>query len=256
MTQADEMVSFWEHVDELRKTVIRILLIITIGMLCSFVFYQQVFELLTYPFKEIQRTAEVDFDQPQQKENLIILSPSEGLMTALKTSFWVGLVATSPLWLFFLLQFIAPALRSNERKMIFPFIFFSLLFLSFGVLFSYFLTIPIANKYLNAFNEGLGVNLWTLSNYLDYTVTLMLANALAFELFVVLLFLVHYKWISADGMIAKRKVVLVSIFILSAILTPPDILTQFMLAFPLIGLYELTILYAKATTDERKVNRR
>jgi sec-independent protein translocase protein TatC len=294
----DVPISFWDHIEELRKTLIRVLLIAGIGMFCSFIFYKPLFSLLTSPIdhaiientkfkiEKQQRTRItninsrllsyripensgalsfssgqikeldhhnylippgefLDFDQPELGRNLLILSPPEGLMIAFKTSFWVGLVGTSPLWMFFILRYIAPALHSHERRMILPFLFFSLLFLTLGFLFAFFITIPTANTYLTAFNQGLGLNLWTLSHYLDYTLILLLANALAFELFAILLILVHYGWISAKGMAANRKFVFIGFLILSALLTPPDVLTQLMLALPLTGFYEATILYAR-----------
>ncbi|MFQ5753291.1 MAG: twin-arginine translocase subunit TatC [bacterium] len=228
----EEPISFWNHIEELRKALIRVLLIVAFGMFCSFLFYKPIFSLLTYPFHH-------------SGENLVILSPSEGLVIVLKFSFWVGLVGTSPVWMFFIFSYIAPALYSHERKLIFPFFFFSLFFLTLGFLFAFFITIPTANEYLKAFNQGLGINLWTLSHYLDYTLILLLANALAFEIFAILLLLVHYGWLSAKKMTVNRKFVLVGFLVLSALLTPPDVLTQIMLTLPLMVFYEATILYAR-----------
>lgn len=156
----------------------------------------------------------------------------------------MGIVISSPIWMYWLLQFIAPALRSYERNLVAPFFLLSLTFLTLGLLFAFFVAIPFANQYLTAFNAGLGDNLWTLPHYIDYTVLLLLAHALAFELCVLVLFLVHYGIFSSRAMIAKRKGVIISIFILSAVLTPPDVFTQLMLAIPLIVFYEVAILYA------------
>ena len=128
--------------------------------------------------------------------------------------------------------------------LLFPFLSLSLLFLFAGFLFAFFLTIPIANHYLMSFNEEIGVNLWAFANYLDYTIILLLAHGLAFEICVVLLFLVHFGFLTAEKMRAKRSFFAVGAFILSAVLTPPDVLTQLMLAFPLIFLYEVAIFYA------------
>lgn len=179
------------------------------------------------------------------KNQLLILGPLDGMLISLKASLWVGLIATSPAWIFFLLKFIYPALRKREKRLLIPFLTLSFVFISLGILFSHFITIPLANSYLQTFNLGIGLNLWTLSNYIDYTFFLMLANAIAFELGIVLLLLVHCGVLKADWMRSKRRHMIVLAFILGALLTPPDILTQFMLAIPLIGLYECAILYAR-----------
>jgi len=178
-------------------------------------------------------------------EHLVILGPLEGMMISFKVSFWVGIVLTSPIWIYFILNFIAPGLRKKERKLVLPFLLLSICFLSAGFALAYFLTIPLANQYLLSFNNAIGTNLWSLSNYLDYTLILILANGLAFELALILLLLVHFEFISAQTMADKRRHMIVIAFIVGAILTPPDVLTQFLLAIPLILLYELTILYAK-----------
>lgn len=230
---------FWEHVEDLRKTLIRILITVFIGTVFSFIFYQQIFSFLTYPLK-YAAISNVGFS-----DQLVILGPAEGIMAVFKICFWTGIVGSSPVWIYFLLLFFAPALRSNERKLIFPFLFFSLLFFAMGFFFAFYVTIPAANKYLNAFNQGIGVNLWTLNNYLDFTLILLLANSLAFEASIILLFLIHLGVLSAKSLKAKRKHAIVLIFILSAIITPPDIVSQIMLSAPLIILYELAIGYAK-----------
>ena len=116
---------------------------------------------------------------------LVVLGPLEGMLTALKTSAWVGVVATSPFWLFALMQFVAPALQRKEKRLLLPFLLSSLLLISVGFAFALLVTIPFANRYLLAFNQTMGINLWTLTHYLDYTLFLLLANGLAFELFAV-----------------------------------------------------------------------
>lgn len=188
--------------------------------------------------------------------SLVMLGPLDGLMASLQMSFWIGLVGTSPVWVYFVLGFIAPALRPEENRLILPFLLLSFLFLAIGLLFAFFLTIPLANLYLQGFNSSIGTNLWTLSSYLDYTIALMLANAFAFELSLILFFLVYLGVLSAQAMQEKRRHAVVIAFIMGAVLTPPDILTQFMLALPLIGLYEITILYAKIREKKKEKKRK
>lgn len=194
---------------------------------------------------EISPNGYIDLRMLSAPNELVFLGPLDGITTCIKICFWVGLLGTSPLWILVLIQFIVPALYSHERKMIFPFLGLSLFFLMTGLLFAYYVTIPAANYYLLDFNQGLGTNLWSVSNYLDFSISLFLANAFAFESCVVLLLFVHYGVVSAETLINKRRHFIVIAFIVGALLTPPDVLTQVMLAVPLIGLYEGAILYAR-----------
>lgn len=287
--------TFGEHLEELRKALIRAFVVIGIGFLVSLLSYTQIFDLLTLPLKAKQEKSSterqilkrerivnqqnrpiyytvsedefavvgysegtrsisnyefllpakgyIDIDIPEQ-QNLLILSPTEGIGTVIKTCFWMGLIATSPLWLYFIMQFITPALTQSERGLAFYFILSSILFLSIGVLFGFFVTIPIANGYLYAFNDSIGLNFWTLSHYLDYTIFLTLANGLAFESCVILFFLIRYDVLKLETMIKYQKHAIVLSLIIGALLTPPDIFTQLLLALPLIALYELLLVYA------------
>lgn len=201
----------------------------------------------------IPSEASIEIEKTIPLNRLVMLGPLEGMMTSFKISFWVGFVGTSPIWIYLLLQFVLPALHAHERGIIAPFLALSVIFLTCGFLFAFFITIPLANQYLLSFNQELGQNLWSLANYLDYTLFLLLANAFAFEICLILLVLVHFGILSVTTMTAKRRHMIVLAFILGAILTPPDVLTQFMLALPLICLYEIAILYARIR-EKRKTH--
>jgi sec-independent protein translocase protein TatC len=229
MTTPAEKATFWEHLEELRKTLIRSLFFIVIGIILCFCFHKQLFEILVSPLDE----------------ELVILGPAEGFATMLKLSFWGGVVLTAPFWLYSVIQFVKPALQHREKEGLIPFIFLSALFATTGTLFAWSITIPIANEALQTFNAQLGQNMWSLHYYFDYTLTLLLAHAFAFELAAVILFLLHHGFISSKALINSRAYALLTIFILAAILTPPDIITQLMLALPMAALYELMIFYGK-----------
>jgi len=288
--------SFWEHVEELRRVLIHILLVILVGFAAAFLFYNQIFSLLNQPLSKLQtkqtllkvplrqerilnpgtnnliytvshnasviyypettqKVSErtflipphsfLDLNSPVKNHELMILGPLEGFMITLKIAFWMGLVGTAPIWMLLLCRYISPALKTGERRLVIPFFALSLCFLFLGISFAFFITIPLANSYLHAFNSEIGTNLWSLASYMDYTVILLLSNGLAFQLSVVALFLVQLRVLKARSMAAKRRQMILAAFILGALLTPPDILTQFLLAVPLIALYELVILYAR-----------
>lgn len=298
MDETNISATFWEHAEELRRTLIHIFWVIFISVVCALFFYQTIFQCLKEPLQGLQKNKEqgllsyeikrerwvnatsiekkmaipkeasvIQTSQDVKKittnsylippkgylvidkqvnfqENLAILSPIEGMTTTIKTCFWVGLAGSSPLWIFLILRFIAPAFEARQTRMIFPFLLLSIILVSLGILFAFYITIPLANRYLELFNQGIGVNFWSLSSYLDYTIGLLITNAVAFELFVIVLFLVHFGILTVEGMRKKRRHAIVAAFILGAILTPPDIITQILFAIPLIFIYEGAILYA------------
>lgn len=182
----------------------------------------------------------------QEKAQLVLLSPLEGLSLAIKLSFWLGLALTSPFWIYVLAKFILPGLRWKEKQAVIPFIIASFLFGGAGLIFAHFATIPAANHYLETFNSHMGTNLWSLAHYVDYTLVIYFGHIVAAELCVLLLFGVHFGFITADWLSDKRRYMIVAAFVLAAILTPPDVLTQFLLAIPLMGVYEIAVLYAKS----------
>lgn len=295
MDRNDQIAPFWEHVAELRQTLIQCLLIVAAAIALCCWFYRDVVAIVTWPLhsrqaenpilhQEFKRerisnlsTVPFTYHIPSQTshvthispgtielspgrysippqgyldidvinpKNLVLLSPIDGFAATLKICFWAGMVLSSPGWIYLLLKFAAPAFEQQEWRMVIPFVCFSLLFLALGIAFAYYITIPIALQYFEGFNANIGTNLWTLSHYLDFTLFLILSNGLAFELSLILFFLVHFSIINAQQLTSKRRYMIVLAFILGAVLTPPDVTTQLMLALPLIGLYELAILYA------------
>lgn len=298
--------SFWGHVEDLRRTFVRMLLIIVSAVVICFVCYEPIIAVLKKPLtqqasktsqeerleyvqihnsssapqlytlpaksllsQDLSRYIETHDDASYLiapggslvfakttlwQQELVVLGPLEGILIALKTSLWVGAFLSSPLWLLVLAQFLLPGLHTHERNLILPFILTSLVFVFTGCLFAYLLTIPIANHYLVNFNDGIGINLWSLGNYLEYTLFLLIANGIAFELGAIGIFAVHLKFLTADTLRRNRRFAILGAFIIATFLTPPDVLTQFMLAIPLIGLYEILILYAVFLTRFRHVD--
>lgn len=178
------------------------------------------------------------------EKDLKFFGPLEGMIATLKVSLWIAIAFTSPIWLYLILTFIAPTLKKESVRELRAFWAYSVVLFFLGVFFAWKVSIPWANQILKSFNQGLGENLWGFSHYLDYTLVLLFATGTAFEGASLLLFLVHIGKLSAEQLKIKRRHAIVAIFIISAILTPPDVLTQFMLAIPLMLLYECVILYA------------
>lgn len=185
------------------------------------------------------------YSKPSHFLPLVILGPVEGLLIAMKVSFWLGIVVSSPLWLFTAARFVFPGLYPQERRLILAFLILSAFFILCGCLFAFYITVPLTNSYLLQFNETLGTNLWSLERYLDYTLFFVLANGFAFELGAVGIFAILCGFVTYNMLVEKRRHAIIASFIAAALLTPPDVFTQVLLAVPMIGLYEALIWYAR-----------
>jgi sec-independent protein translocase protein TatC len=270
---------FWFHVEQLRRTIISILLVIAIGFVGCIAAYRPLYTLLTYPIAQMEgsRTIAVETlttkrmvnrtDKPQrlnlagntiqlqpgeettvtlsEKPSLAVLSPVDGMITTLRVCFWSSLTLTAPFWMLLLLRFVAPALSERDRTLIPQFLFAALFALALGLFVGFTILLPLANRYLYAFNSAIGSNIWTVSHYLSYTVLLLTGSVLASETAAVLLLLVYLDKIGAKTLVRYRQTVIVLFFFGSAVVTPPDIVSQVILALPLTLLYEFAILYAK-----------
>ncbi|MBA3721462.1 MAG: twin-arginine translocase subunit TatC [Parachlamydiaceae bacterium] len=300
MFNEESFQGLWGHVEELRKTLLRMLIIILAGFLIVLLFYQSIFSLLspqnsnesnlsnqqsnltkqllqrervvnssnksiffTLPDGahiietetnvphgghhnfEIKPRNYIVYEIPVNTTKLLILSPLEGFVLTLKICFWIGFAITSPIWGFLILKFVMPGLRKREKCVIVPFSIASFFAVLIGFSLAYFFTLPFANQYLAAFNSDIGMNAWSLANYYDYTLILFMGHIIAFEICVVLMFLVHFRFLSAEWLKEKRRYMIVFAFVLGALLTPPDVLTQLILALPLVVIYEFAIFYAK-----------
>lgn len=187
----------------------------------------------------------IEYDRLIPETQLVILGPLEGVLTTVKLCFWVALACSSPFWMACLMQFIYPGIKRIEKIWLSRFLGFSLVFIVLAVLLACAVTIPLANRYFSLFNSTIAENLWSLEHYVDYTIVFIAGHVIAFELCLILLLMVHLRIISSDWLVSQRRLMVVVAFVLGAILTPPDIFTQIALALPLIGIYEIAILYAK-----------
>lgn len=186
---------------------------------------------------------------------LLIMGPVEGLTLVFKACFWLSLALTAPVWGWVWLQFILPGIKAQERAILIPFLLCSVACVAGGCVFAHAVTLPVANAYLTLFNSSIGQNAWTLNHYVNYVLFLCLGHAIAAELALLLLVLVHFRLLSPEWLISKRRYMIVGAFILGALLTPPDVLTQLMLAIPLMGIYEIAICYAKWRNRSKMVEK-
>lgn len=220
---------FWEHVSELRVVLLRSLFAILLGLTFALYFSDWLLAFIktTLPLQ------------------VSLFSPQEGFLALFKVAFWTGCLATSPYWIFGILRFIQPALRGKIRHLLPGFTFFSLLFIASGIALCLFITLPLANQFFYDFNQSIGTNLWGFGAYVDFLLLLTFAHAAAFEMGALLFLLVHTGVLHWKTLAEKRRHAILFTLIIGALLTPPDVLTQLMIALPLMGFFELAIFYGK-----------
>jgi len=149
-------------------------------------------------------------------------------------------------------MFVAPGLYAKERRLLFPIIFISSVFFLAGALFGYFIVFPLGFKFFLGFATETIRPLPSMREYLGFSSKLLLAFGLAFELPIVLTFLARLGIVSVPFLKKNRKYALLLFFVGAALLTPPDVVTQVMMAIPLMGLYELSIVGARIFGKESR----
>ncbi len=231
----NEKLPFTSHLEELRKRLIRCFIAVMIGFVVSYLFKERLFEILTRPLIQVMG----------QSGTLIFTGIPEAFFTFLKISFLSGILLAIPVIMFEFWMFVAPGLYKNERKLFFPIVIISSFFFVGGALFGYFIVFPFGFKFLLGFATETIRPLPSMKEYLGFSAKLLLAFGLVFELPLVITFLARIGLVSVDFLKKNRKYAVLLFFVVSAILTPPDVVTQVMMSIPLMLLYEISIIGAR-----------
>ena len=203
---------------------------------------------------EIIKKRDVDSARPNQHnfEGKITTHQVGGaFFVALKVSFFAGLLGAMPFILYQLWLFVAPGLYSNEKKMIIPFVVGGSVMFFIGVLFAYYVVTPFGFQFLITFGSFLYTPFINIEDYVGFFTKIMLGFGIAFELPVFAYFLALLGLVTDRTLIDFFKYAIVIIFVLAAILTPPDILTQLLMASPLVILYGISILIVRMVNPEK-----
>ncbi len=239
----DNKMEFSDHLAELRQRLIKISIAVFIGFGGCYYFAKELFYYFTLPLLKVL----------PEGNTLIFTSLPEGFFTYLKISFFAGFILVSPYIFYQLWKFISPGLYPKERKYVLPFVAASTIFFVMGVSFAYFIVFPFGFEFFLSFQNDYIKALPTLQQYLKFALQLLFAFGLIFEMPVIFYFLAKIKLINSNILTKNRRYTVVIIFIVAAILTPPDVFTQFLMAIPLLLLYELSILIVKRVEKSQKV---
>lgn len=235
--------TLFEHLEELRKVIIFSLAVVVAGMLVCYGFFRE--ELMWVVFKPFRSVG----------KDLVMIGVTEGIMTQLKIAFFGGIVLGSPVILWQGARFVLPALYSREKRFFWPFIFISTFLFVSGVLFGYFIVLePALRLLLIDFAEGL-TPMVSVGRYVSFVTSLLLPFGLIFQIPLVAYVLCRLGLITSTLLRRKRGYVLVTIFVLAAFLSPgSDVLTQVIMALPMIFLYEISILITMVLERKRRKN--
>jgi sec-independent protein translocase protein TatC len=238
--------SFLSHLYELRDRIIKSVLAIIIVFVSLVYWAPDIFHLFAQPLLQALPAG----------GKMIVTDVTGSFFVPMKVTMLVAFLIALPVVMYQVWAFIAPGLYLHERKLIVPLVVSSYSSFIFGMAFAYFLVFPTVFQFMASYNAPLGAEMSTdIDNYLSFAMTTFLAFGITFEVPVVVVVLVRMGMVPLAKLREIRPYVIVGAFVISAIVTPPDVLSQLLLAIPMSLLYELGLLIArfyvpKPTDDE------
>ena len=253
MTNKDiKQASFVEHLTELRSRLIKSIIYLFIFFLICYLYSEEIYSFLLAPYSNAVRDDE-------SSRRMIFTALQETFITYLKVSFFAAMFVASPIILTQIWKFIAPGLYKNEKKALLPYLIATPILFLLGGMLVYYLIMPLAIKFFLSFETtsqvtNLPIQLEAKVNeYLSLIMRLIFAFGISFQLPVLLSLLARVGFVDSNYLRKRRKYVIVIIFAIAAVLTPPDPITQIGLGIPLLILYELSILSVQII-EKRKNN--
>jgi sec-independent protein translocase protein TatC len=226
--------TFISHLVELRARLIRVFMGFVLGFLPCAYYARELYSLLAQPL----------LDKLPQGGQMIATEVITPFFVPMKVAMMVAFILTLPYTLYQIWAFVAPGLYSHEKRLVLPLVLVSSFLFICGMAFAYFAALPLVFEFITHFApEGVAV-MTDIGRYLDFVLTMFIAFGITFEVPIFVVILVRMGIVSIDKLKDIRRYVLVGAFVAGAIFTPPDVVSQFMLAVPLYLLYELGILAA------------
>ncbi len=231
----EEGPGFIYHLEELRRRIIISLLCIIPFTAVAFPFAPKIIQFLRHPYGG----------------NLIFIAPAEAFVVNIKVAIAMGVAWAFPVIAYQMWRFIAPGLYPGERKVFLALFSSSILLFAGGMAFAYFAILPLAFRFLLQFSAPWFQPMLTAGKYFSFVFKLIIAFGLAFQMPIVIFFLVAADLASLETFSSYRRAIWVVSFVVGAVLTPPDVLSQVMMSLPLILLFEASLLVSRAYLKAR-----
>ncbi len=231
----DRPMTLRDHLTELRKRLCYIFLFILVGFCVCWAWAEPMFHIMMEPLYQAL---------PAARQELNFTHPTEAFFCYMKVAFVAGLFLTSPLIFWQIWSFVAPGLHKEEKIYLLPLSFFSALFFLAGAAFCYYVSLPFVFDFLMSYNSEHIRSMLKMEDSLSFVLQLVVAFGFIFEMPLFVFFLARMGIITAAWMRKVRRYAILTSVIVAAILTPPDVMSQLLMAGPLLILYELSILVA------------
>ncbi len=229
--------SLIDHLDELRKRLIYSII------------WLAVFTIFAYNYSDVVVR---DMVNKAPDMNFVFIAPAELFMAYIKISLICAVALSLPFILYNVWMFLSPGLEKNEKRVILIALFSGGILFILGALFGYMVTLPISLKFFGDFSIAEVQAMISFNNYLSFASTLVLAFGIVFELPILMVLLVQFNVIKTSFLKKNRKVMVLVIFVFAAILTPPDVVSQTLLALPMMLLFEVGIFFSNIA-EKRKL---
>ena len=246
MSSGQEYATFWEHLDELRARLIRMVVVVVGLSVVAFLLKEQLFAVVLAPSNSSFVSYRL-LGVPPFAIHLINTGLTEQFMVHMRTAMYAGLLAASPYIIYELFRFVSPGLYDNERRYAFWLVGAAYVMFILGTFLNYFLVFPLTVRFLGTYQVSVDVtNMLTLQSYIDTLIGMSFMMGVLFELPVVCWLMGRMGIINGQLMATYRRHAIVAILVLAAIVTPTtDVFTLFVVAFPIWMLYELSIFIVR-----------
>jgi sec-independent protein translocase protein TatC len=227
--------SFLEHLDELRKRIVRSLVALCVGIGISLFFIDEIYDFVMLPMRQMLRPG----------ETMIYTYPTEAFMLYVRISLIAGLIIAAPLIFWQVWLFVAPALYTKERRYAIPFVVLSTIGVISGAAFSHYVAFPLMWRFFASFSSDLMAFMPRIEDAFSLYMRMVLGLALVFQMPALVFFLARMGVVTARWMIRQFKYAVLIIFIVAAVVTPsPDLASQMIVGVPMVGLYIISIAIA------------
>lgn len=223
------------HIADLRKRLVISCLTVGVMFFVCFSFYEPILNWMMVPVEAVL----------PKNSQMVAVEIQETFFTALKVAFFAGFIVSLPVIFWQLWLFLAPGLYDHEKKLVIPFVFFATLMFLIGASFAYYIVVPVGFEFLINFGSTVVTILPSIGKYVGFFTKLLIGFGIAFELPVITFFLAKIGLVDDRMLKDFFRYAIILIFIVSALLTPPDVISQLLMAAPLTLLYGVSIYIAK-----------